>query len=99
MQKLCRVQVLLEPAQLATLKAIGARTHTALSQLLRDAVDGFLAERGDPAVKQRRLDALRLLDQVRRLVAATHGTLPLSFLASGAGSPEPPSGAAEGGEK
>ncbi|WP_374689783.1 ribbon-helix-helix protein, CopG family [Promineifilum sp.] len=70
---LLRTQVLLEPEQHRTLHQLAEAEGRSVSDLVRAAVAKYLAERNSVAQRQRELEALERLTQLRERIAARYG--------------------------
>jgi hypothetical protein len=81
MGNLYRAQILLEPEQHKALKGIAQEEGRSLSDVMREIVDQFLAGREQDLQKQRELQALQDLADMRQQIRAQHGPLRANLLA------------------
>lgn len=81
MSTLYRAQILLEPEQHRALTELAQQEKRSLSELMREIVGQYLAERAVTTQKQRELAALEALVQMRRQIQAQHGLYQGDWLA------------------
>jgi hypothetical protein len=76
-----RAQILLEPEQHRTLAELAEREGRSISDLVRESVQLYLAERDREARRERRMEALDALTELRERIQAEHGVLSSDFVA------------------
>lgn len=76
-----RAQILLEPEQHRTLSEIAQREGRSISDLVRESVQVYLAERDQTIQRERRMKALDALDEIRERIQARHGVLSVDLVA------------------
>jgi hypothetical protein len=81
MGNLYRAQILLEREQHKALKDIAQEEGRSLSEVMREIVDQFLAGQEQALQKQRELQALQDLANMRQQIWAQHGPLRANLLA------------------
>ena len=81
MSTLYRAQVLLEPEQHQALAEIARSGGQSISEVVREIVRQYLAEREQETQRQQELRALEALTQIRRQLQAQHGLYPGDLLA------------------
>ena len=70
-----RAQILLEPEQHRTLAELAKREGRSISDLVRESVQVYLAERDRETQRERRMRALDALTEMRERIQAEHGVL------------------------
>jgi metal-responsive CopG/Arc/MetJ family transcriptional regulator len=73
MSTLCRAQILLETEQHQTLTEMAEREGQSPSDLIREVVREYLAERDKQRRLQREMQALEALVRIRKQAEAQHG--------------------------
>jgi hypothetical protein len=68
MRKMHRAQILIDPEQHQTLAEIAQREGTSISEIVRHAVQHWLAERHADQALHRQMDALEEINQHRQLI-------------------------------
>ena len=81
MSTLHRAQILLEPGQHRALMEMAQKEGRSLSDLVREIVRQHLAKRDREAQRQRGIQALEALTQIRKQIQAQHGICPVDLLA------------------
>ena len=76
-----RAQILLEPEQHRTLAELAKREGRSISDLVRESVQVYLAERDRETQRERRMRALDALTEMRERIQAEHGLLSGDFVA------------------
>ncbi len=76
-----RAQILLEPEQHQALSELAQREGRSISDLVRESVQVYLAERDREEQRERRLKALDVLTEIRERIQAEHGVLSGDFVA------------------
>lgn len=76
-----RAQILLEPEQHRTLSEIAEREGRSISDLVRESVRIYLAERDREEQRERRQRALDVLTEIRERIQTEHGVLSGDFVA------------------
>jgi hypothetical protein len=76
-----RAQILLEPEQHRTLSELAQREGRSISDLVRESVQVYLAERDRETQRERRLKALDALTEIRERIQARHGVLSVDLVA------------------
>ncbi len=77
MDKMHRAQILLEPNQHRQIAEIAERENTSISELVRQAVGEFLAERNEAEALRQHLEALSQIAQHRQAILTRRMGLPL----------------------
>ena len=75
-----RAQILLEPEQHRSLSEIAQREGRSISDLVRESVQVYLAERDRETQHERRMKALDALTEIRERIQAEHGILSADFV-------------------
>ena len=70
-----RAQILLEPEQHRALAELAKREGRSISDLVRESVQVYLAERDRETQRERRMRALDALTEMRERIQAEHGIL------------------------
>jgi len=70
-----RAQILLEPEQHRALSELAQREGRSISDLVRESVQVYLAERDQEAQLEREMKALDVLTEIRERIQAQHGML------------------------
>ena len=73
MSTLHRAQILLEPGQHQALTEIAQKEGRSLSDLVREIVRQYLTERDREVQRQRGIQAIEALTQIRKQIQAQHG--------------------------
>jgi hypothetical protein len=76
-----RAQILLEPEQHRALGELAEREGRSISDLVRESVQAYLAEREREEQRERRMAALDALTELRERIQAEHGVLSGDFVA------------------
>ena len=76
-----RAQILLEPEQHRTLAELAKREGRSISELVRESVQAYLAEREQESLQERRMKALDSLTKLRERIQARHGVLDVDLVA------------------
>jgi hypothetical protein len=76
-----RAQILLEPEQHRTLSELAQREGRSISDLVRESIQVYLAERDREAQRERRMKALDALTEIRERIQAEHGVLSVDLVA------------------
>jgi hypothetical protein len=76
-----RAQILLEPEQHRTLSEIAEREGRSISDLVRESVQVYLAERDRETQQEREMQALQALAEIRERIRARHGVLSVDIVA------------------
>ena len=80
MAPMYRAQILLEPAQHQELERLARQTGRSTSDLVREIVGGYLAQRSSDESRRLAADALAWLAASRREIEAANGTMPETLL-------------------
>ena len=80
MAPMYRAQILLEPAQHQELERLARETGRSTSDLVREIVGGYLAQRSVDESRRLAADALAWLASSRREIEAASGIVPATFL-------------------
>ena len=80
MDTLYRAQILLEPEQHRTLSAIAQREGRSMSDLVREIVRQYLAEREQADRRQAEMKAIQELTQIRKQLQEQHGVYQVDLL-------------------
>ena len=75
-----RAQILLEPEQHRTLSELAEREGRSISDLVRESVQAYLAERERDAQREREKEALDRLTDLRERIRERHGTLDIDLI-------------------
>ena len=76
-----RAQILLEPEQHHALSELAQREGRSISDLVRESVQIYLAERDREAQRERRMKALDALTEIRERIRIRHGILSVDLVA------------------
>lgn len=74
-EKLKRAQILLEPEQYRQLAELAEKEGGSISGLVREAVGKYLTAQSVETRKQKSLEALAKLDEIREKIKAEHGVI------------------------
>jgi hypothetical protein len=75
-----RAQILLEPEQHRTLSELAEREGRSISDLVRESVQVYLADREQDAQREREKEALDRLAELRERIRERHGTFDIDLI-------------------
>ena len=79
MGKMHRAQILLDPEQHSTLAQIARREGSSISEIVRTAVQEWLAGREDDELLRQRLEGIEVIRKHRKALLAQRGGQPLEI--------------------